>query len=250
MTEEVAETIANESADTPITDEGGAAENATPEPVEEAAPQEQKKPSQKPWFVERISEITAEKQKAETELAEYKALADKLKTQGAPPTMDEAAIEARAQQLADQRLSHEKISAVANAGVATYDDWRQRTEILEQAGAASPQFVLDVANIDPVNAHKIFHALSDDPAKAMRLARMDARSRTVELVRMSMSIAGEQPKTETKPAPKTVSKAPVPPPPVDGGAKKDVPWYADEQSDAEFSRNFDKKMAERAQRRG
>lgn len=231
--------------------------------AEPAEPKPHGNKGKKPWYLERISEESSEKARerdarlaAEERARNAEDLVKRLQRGGADPAPTteprgaEVDVEARAQQIADERLSRNTISGVVSAGVSAFDDWDSKTEMLAAVGAATPAFVLDVASVDPQNAHKILHQLADNPDKAARLAKMDSRARTIELVRMSMALSGET-KTEPAAAPppaKTVSRAPPPPPPVDPGTKKTVPWWDDSVSDADFARGWDENARNRAAR--
>jgi hypothetical protein len=208
----------------------------------------------KPWFLSRISEESEGRRQAEGRARAAEEMLARVQrggegTQNTPQSND--AVEARAQQLAAERLANEKIASVANAGVAKFEDWEEKAQMLGAVGAASPAFVLDVVAVDPNNAHEILHALASDPQKAARLAKMDARSRTVELVRMSMAVSGTAPQPQPAPAPKTprsVSKAPAPPPALDPGASQTVDWRSDKASLEEFSRGWEETQRQRAAR--
>ena len=208
-----------------------------------------------------ISEETQARQQAEERARNAEALLERTQRSPTDPAApvpparaDESAIEARARQLADERVDGEKIQSVIRSGLDKFpDDWDSRAEMLGAVGAASPAFVLDVVSVDPDNAHVILHQLADDPQKAARLAKMNTRNRTIELVKMSMALA---PKTETPPAAakpaapsKTMSKAPAPPPPVDPGASQVVDWRSDKATDQDFSRGWEAQQRERAARR-
>lgn len=209
---------------------------------------------QKPWFLARISEESERARAAEERARNAEAmLARQQKTDPPANGHDGEAIEARARQLAEERIAADKISSVVNAGLAKFGDWDEKAQMLAAVGAASPAFVLDVVTIDPANAHEILHALADDPQKAARLAKMDARSRTVELVRMSMALSGGAPTSEQKPepkppTPKSVSKAPAPPPAIDPSTAPSADWRNDKTSDADFSKGWEEEQRKRAQR--
>jgi len=215
----------------------------------------------KPWYLDRISEETAARQAAEDRAREATELAERLqRTPPSPgetvPRADDATIEARAAQIAEQRLASQNINSVISAGLGDFPDWDERAATLGAAGAANAAFVLDVHAVDPANAHKILHALSDDPAKAARLAKMDARTRTVELVKMSLAAQGTAaPAADPKvngnpPAPRKVSGAPAPPPPIEPGAAQVVDWRTDKNiSDADWSKKWDEDQRQKASAR-
>lgn len=248
----------------PVAAEGGDAPPPAP-PAEVTPPAEDPKPhgnkGRKPWYLDRISEESEARRQAEERARNAEALLERSRTAPAadpsattqPPAHDETAIETRARQIAQETLNGEKIRGVVQSAVAKFDDWDTRAATLHAAGAASPDFVLDVVSVDPQNAHVILHALADDPQKAARLAKMDTRTRTIELVKMSMAASGntapapaEPPKPA--PAPKTVSRAPAPPPPIEPAASQTIDWRSDKASDAEFSKGWEENARKRADR--
>jgi hypothetical protein len=206
-----------------------------------------------PWYLNRISEESEARRQAEARAQELQAMLERKSTDPAAPAApkaDDAAIETRARQIAQETLNNERIGSVISAGVAKFADWDDRTAKLAAAGAATPAFVLDVVAVDPVNAHVILNALADDLQKAAHLAKMDTRTRTIELVKMSMAAnqtAQPAPAVDPKPPvpPKTVSRAPPPPPPVDPGASQSVDWRSDKASDDDFSRGWEARQREK-----
>lgn len=212
------------------------------------------------WALDRISEESNGKAlerdarlKAERERDEALALLNR-RDGDAPPAIrqpDDADVETRARQIAADTLNRERIGTVISAGLAKFNDWEDRAATLHAAGAAGPEFVLDVFSVDPANAHIILSNLADDADKAARIAKMDPRARTIELVKMSMAASAS---TETTPAksaapPKTVSKAPAPPPAIDPGSAQAIDWRNDKTSDADFSKGWEENAAKRAARR-
>lgn len=250
------------AADPPVVADPPAADPPAADPAAAAADPADPKPhgnkGRKPWYLDRISEETNARQQAEQRAADAEALLERSTRNPADPAApaapraDESAIEARARQIADERVNGERIRSVIQAGIAKFDDWDARAEMLGAVGAASPAFVLDVVTVDPVNAHIILHQLADDPQKAARLAKMDTRNRTIELVKMSLaaSPAAAPAADPAKPAapPRTVSKAPAPPPPVEPGAAQAVDWRSDKASDADFSKGWEENARARAAR--
>ena len=227
-----------------------------------AAPEGEPKPphgntGKKPWYMGRISEESERARRAEAQLAEAQALLDRFnktppadpKAPRAPMSAD-ADIETRARQLADEQLQNREIQRVIQKGVGHFTDWDSRAETLAAVGAATPAFVLDVVSVDPENAHLILHQLADNPDRASQLARMDGRTRTVELVKMSMALNPPSNGAPAKPAApaKTVSKAPPPPPQIEPGASPSIDWRSDKASDADFSKGWEENQAKRANR--
>lgn len=227
------------------------------EPEPEPEPKVHGNKGRKPWYLERISEETEGRRQAEERARAAEELALRLQKGNPDPSTPQskdtdAVVEARARQLADERLAGEKIHSVISAGLSKFDDWEEKAQMLGAVGAATPTFVLDVVAVDPANAHEILHNLAEDPQKAQRIAKMDSRSRTVELVKMSMAISGAEPqptpKTDPKPAPKTVSKAPAPPPAIEPTTSQVVDWRSDKASDEEFSKGWEETQRLRAAR--
>lgn len=211
----------------------------------------------KPWYLDRISEESEARRQAEERARAAEELAARLQrgdTNNPPNTpANDADVETRARQIADERVNGDKIRSVISAGISNFTDWDQKAEMLGAVGAASPAFVLDVVSVDPVNAHVILHQLADDPQKAAHLAKMDTRARTIELVKMSMAANASTaaPAADTKPAPqpKTVSKAPAPPPAIEPGSAPSIDWRSDKASDADFSKGWEENARKRALRR-
>ena len=283
MTTEAATTDPNPPVDPAIAAAAAAAANAPADPPPasdpptgetppaaaatdpQAPPESSERPhgnkGQKPWFLQRISEESQARQQAEERARNAEALLERSQARNpadpaapAAPRADESAIEARARQIAQETLNGEKIHGVIQEGLAAFSDWDDRAATLGAAGAATPDFVLDVISVDAKNAHTILHALADDPQKAARLARMDTRTRTIELVKMSMATSATNPPAadpapKPAPAPRKVSNAPPPPPPVEPGSSQVVDWRSDKASDADFSRGWEENARKRSIRK-
>lgn len=210
-----------------------------------------------PWWLGRISEESERARRAEERAQVAEDLLQRVRTNPDPatpattPPADESAIERRARQIAQETINGEKIRTVIQNGIGKFTDWDDRMATLGAAGAATPEFALDVVSVDPVNAHEILHQLADDPQKASRLARMDTRTRTIELVKMSMAAQGKTaaPAVTEKPvvpASKTVSRAPAPPPSIEPGATALIDWRTDPNiSDDEWSKHWDENQKKR-----
>jgi hypothetical protein len=224
----------------------------------------------KPWFLQRISEESEARRQTEAQLEQEREArrnaetllqrlqkgngTDPATTTTTHPPADESAIETRARQIAEERVNGEKIISVIQSGISKFNDWDDKMGVLSAVGAATPAFALDVHSVDPQNAHTILYQLAGDPEKAARLAKMDPRTRTIELVKMSMALQGEanpNPATAKPATPaRQVSKAPPPPPPVEPGAAQQVDWRTDPKiSDAEWSKQWEANARERANRR-
>lgn len=218
------------------------------------------------WALDRISEETARREAAEQRAREAEALAARLQARGNDPGADPKPTPVRADPPANidalvdaettRRELNRESTAIRSAGVAEYGPgFAETLRVLHAVGAVEDAIVLDLAAVDRVNAHKILATLAQDPERAASFAQLDPRRRIAEITRMSDALktppAGTDPKTPPAPVvpPKTVSKAPAPPPPVDPSAVKSTDWRDDKASDAEFSKgwneNFEKRRARR-----
>lgn len=255
--------IAPADAETPPVDPAvAAADSETPtEPVDPEKPAHGNK-GKSPWFLDRIAEETGKRQATERELADTRALLASLQA-AQPPDPAKPAPRAAPEPANDVLGQAEKIvlyrdtADVRRVGDGAFPDFNDSLRVLSAVGALSDDFCADLFAVDKANAHVILDKLAKDPEHAARLAGMDTRRRTAELTRMSMTAqapAAEPKPADPKPAPvvpakpaaKSVSRAPNPPPPVEPSASKTVDWRQDDASDAEFDRGFNEMMEKRA----
>lgn len=232
-----------------------------------AAPAEHGNKGKQPWFLQRISEETSKRTQIEAELAaerrarqDAEALAARLQADPAAPAAPRAPVQQIAEQdidrlvdqRADQKRFFEDTSAVKNAGLQKFGASFENTlNILTAIGATTNDVVADILAVDKANAHVLLDKLGQDPERAAALVGMNSRTRIAELTRMSlMPNAPAAPVVEpTKAAPKQVSRAPAPPPPVEPSASKVTDWRTDDASDDEFDRGFRDMMQKRNARR-
>jgi hypothetical protein len=141
---------------------------------------------------------------------------------------------------------------VRSAGMAKFPDFQATLGVLEALGVTNNQVILDLLSADKANAHIILDQLAKSPEKATAIASMDQPRRIAEFIRMApvtAAAAKTEPAAPTAQPARTVSRAPAPPPPVDPGTKKELPPYADELSDEDFTAQFNERMAKRSARR-
>lgn len=228
--------------------------------------------TKKPWFLDRISQESAKAQQAserataaEARAAAAEALAQRLQAGKADPANDDPAPRRSApasgdraaeiqHEAAKQRLYEDAVD-VKNKGITQFGPaFGEALNILTAVGATSDDFVADVLAVDKTNAHVLLDKIAKDPEKAVALTQMNQRQRIAELTRMSVlttaaPAAKADPVVEAKPAARTVSKAPPPPPRVDPSASKVVDGYSDEASDEDFTAKFNERMKARSGRR-
>lgn len=124
-----------------------------------------------------------------------------------PQAVDQAAVRDEAERL----LFRREVENVSTAGgVAFGPQWVEAIDILNKCGANTDQFVRDVMEIAPGEAHKIMFQIAQDGARAVALARMSQTKRIAEITRMVMA----HPAPDAKPAAATpaLSRAPAPKP--------------------------------------
>lgn len=238
-----------------------------PEPQPEPVVTEHGNKGKQPWFLGRISEETSKRTAAEERAtaaerraAEAEALAQRMQRGDQQPPIAPAQPQVIPPQdldrLVDQRANEkrffEETSAVKNAGLQKFGaQFENDLNILTAVGATSNEMVADILAVDKSNAHVLLNQLANDPEKAAVLAKMDTRTRIAELTRLTMASAQPVPIAPAAPkaAPKGVSRAPAPPPPVEPSASKVVDWRSDDVSDQDFSRGWEENAAKRAKRR-
>ncbi len=184
------------------------------DPAPEPKPEEEPKPQakKKPWFMDEISQGRERARRAEAERDAFKALAEAKNS--TPETLAEAEIERRAQekaQLIAQNLnSNNKVVAVGNAGRQKYADFNESADVLGQIGLAqNPQFLEIVTKLE--NAPDIIYKLGKNPEEALRISNLSAIDQALELGKMQTELS-------KGPVQKKVSQAPAPIKPVTGGS--------------------------------
>lgn len=243
-----------------------AAEPPAPEPAPEPAPAPAPAPQMVPLRVmqERIGEESNKRQAAEereraaTERnREFEAIVNRLQAKSADP----AAPAPRAEPAAPARPTATTgidPSAVAQArtqlmlekvisdGNATYGaKWQPAVAALDSYGADTVEFVMGVVEVDAARAHDIMFQLSQDPEKAVQLAKMSPTARTAAITRMSDAMAqaaAAEPKPVTPdPAPKpAISRAPAPKPAIAPIAPApEVNWETPEGNEKISDREFE-----------
>lgn len=264
MTEETAEVVeTTETTEAPVVENALSEAPETPEtPVEPETPTEEPTAEEKehgnkgkkPWYMKEIDDLRYKAAQAREQAENAQALLEKMGTKETEPKASDQDIdrlvEARAAARQMQRDREDLINAGNNAFGA--EVFNNAAGIAATAGCVSDDFVSDVIAVDRANAHEIYMKLAEDPERAHALGRMDSRRRISELTRMADAIAKEK-TTKTsplaaKPAPKQVSKAPAPPPPVEPTTAKIVDWR-NADSEEDFQRGWEENMKKRSTRR-
>lgn len=250
-----------------------AAPGGDPEPAPAAGEHGNKGKS--PWYMRRISEEAAAKQRLADENAALREMLAKGGTAdpAAAPAADPARPAAAAPQPGSPQFQTEVQREVArqtlmrdttevrNAGLRDFGSaaFTETMQIMNAIGATTDDFVLDLIAVDKGNAHKMFAELSKDPERAANLAAMDSRQRIAELTRMNIDM-GKSPAAAPAAAPaptaaaapaagRAASAAPRPAPQIQPSVTQTKDWRADNATDEEFDRGFRETMAKRSARR-
>ena len=219
MSDTEAPTLAPDADPTPDHAAAPPASDA-PAPAAEPIAPEAAKPIEAPrWVKPAMDRLTREKhdarREAEAAIRErdfYKALADGKPTpEGGPapqppsqPTVTDAEVERRAEQLNAMRSAETRRQSLVGAGIKEFtpDVWNAKTEVLAQLGATeNPAFMRAVVAVP--EGHKVVAALADDPDRVASLLRMDPVEMAAEMGRMSAELSAPR---QTKP----ISAAPEP----------------------------------------
>lgn len=185
-----------------------AAEHEAPETATEQAPEqpeeEAPKPKHKPWFQERIDQLTREKHE---ERRRAEALEARLKQSGdltPEATPDSNLVEQKAQEIVRQRQFDEKCNAVYSSGATDFPDFDDKLANFRLLGGLPPTVLEAVTELP--DAHKVLHALGSNMDEAARIFNLPPVPMAVALAKLS----GAAPKA------KPVSSAPPPIRPIDG----------------------------------
>ena len=176
----------------------------TPTETEEEAP----KPKHKPWFQERIDQLTREKyererraEAAEARLAEVLANPDKAPTE--TPDLDKLVAE-RAAELRKTEQFNAKCDDIYTSGKTDFEDFDDVLGNFKMLGGLTQPLLEAVTQLP--DAHKVLHQLGSNMDEAARILSLAPVPMALELAKLSSSPAKSKP----------VSKAPPPIKPIDG----------------------------------
>lgn len=193
----------------PETENKEAPETVTEQALEEKA-DEPEKPKHKPWFQERIDQLTREKyderRRVETLEGRLAALEANPDTPKPVTDVDSLATE-KAERIVQQRQFDDKCNEVYSSGKADFSDFDDTIANFKMLGGL-PIPVLEAVNQLP-DAHKVLYALGSNMDEAARILNLAPVPMAVALAKLSMS------PVKTKP----VSNAPRPISPLDGSTR-------------------------------
>lgn len=185
-----------------------------PETGTEQAPEEEvddePKPKHKPWFQERIDQLTREKYEARREADAYQKLVETMRS-GDPEARSNADVDtlanAKAVELFKAQQFNDKCNSVYSSGKSEFADFDTTIQNFGMLGGLSPAVLEAVTQLP--DAHKVLHALGNDMDEAARIFSLAPVPMAMALAKLSVSPAKSKP----------VSNAPRPITPIDGSPK-------------------------------
>lgn len=220
-------------------------------------------PIKKPWFTERIGELTKNWRETERKLTDSDRKAAALEAElaiyrsGAPPADGavpvatpvaaapasadfEKAVAAEATKRAAATIFQQKAQKWLDNGVKDFKDFNDRCAVVADLGAQDrPEFMQLVTDPEIIpDGHKVVAQLADQPEEAARILRLPATQMAAALTKFAMQ-------NMNKPAPtKPISSAPAPITPIDGTARASDEITGEEDMGA-FAAKWAKKDRER-----
>lgn len=200
-----------------------------------------------PWFMRRINQQSAKIAALARQNEALQAMmnAQRPTTEGGtgeeaavhtPPQPNQAEIDRKATEIANQREFQRKFDAFDALGRKEFPDFREKCNTLASIGASErPDFMPIV--LDMPEAHKIIVQLADNPDEAERILSLPTPRLALELAKLSLA------------KPKPVSSAPEPIKPLGGSAGKTGDRLADDAPVSEWMKAREKQIAERRKQR-
>lgn len=201
---------------------------AEPEaPAAEAAPAKPSKPAKKPWFQERIDELTRQRRDAERERDELKAKipAEEAEPAAFDPKNFDALVKEEAIRLNAAEKTKARTKGWWDAGAKEFggEVFNDKCATVAAMGAGdSPEFMQIITDPDVIpDGHKVVAALADNPDEAQRILGLPPIQMAAALTRFGATAT-------VKAAEKPLSSAPAPIKPIGGSAKASEPSDADD----------------------
>ena len=184
------------------------------EPAETPTEEAPEEPKRKPWFQQRIDELTREKHEARRQAEQLTAYLRQIQQgqpqepqqQGQPPAGYVPASEVgriAAQQIEMARFN-QACDEIADHGASVFRDFDSAVQNFQSIGGPPPALLEAVTALGKEDGARVFYDLGMNPDEAMRLSRLSPARMAVEIARMAAKPA----------APKPVSKVPPPITPI------------------------------------
>jgi hypothetical protein len=211
------------------------------EPVEQAT-ETPEEPKRKPWFQQRIDELTREKHEARRQVEAYATYLRTIQQgqqqpaqqqDGQPPPGYVPASEVgriAAQQLEAQRFN-DACNDIADHGETAFKDFQTAVQNFQSLGGPSPALLEAVTALGKEDGARVYYELGMNPDEAMRLARLSPARMAVEVAKMAAKPAATKPVSRVPPpiAPISAARAePGGPPDAKRNPEAWSKWFAGE----------------------
>ena len=212
----------------------GQEQQAEPAETTEEAPEE---PKRKPWFQQRIDELTREKHEARRhadQLATYlrqiqQGGQEPQQQEGQPPRGYVPASEVgriAAQQLEAARFT-EACNEIADFGEMQHKDFQTAVANFQAIGGPPPALLEAVTALGKEEGSRVYYELGMNPDEAMRLARLSPARMAVEVAKMAAKPAAIRAVSKVPPpiTPISAARAETGGEPADGKSAAWRAWY-------------------------
>lgn len=181
------------------------------EPAETTTEDAPEEPKRKPWFQQRIDELTREKHEARRQTEQLTAYLRQIQQgqqpepqQGQPPAGYVPASEVgriAAQQI-EMAAFNRACDDIADHVTSLYRDFDTAVQNFQSIGGPPPALLEAVTALGREDGARVFYDLGMNPDEAMRLARLSPARMAVEVARMAAKPAASKPVSRV-PAPIT-----------------------------------------------
>jgi len=237
-TQGVTETV--DTVPQPATDDNASQTGAEQQADTQEQTPPEPEPKRKPWFQERIDELTRARREAERQrdavLAQLRSNQQQPEQynapqNAAPPGYVPVAEVAR---IAEQQLAAaaftEACNSVAAAGEAAFPDFQTAVSNFQMIGGPPEALLEAVTALGTEEGARAFYELGKNPDEAMRISRLSPARMAVEVARLAAKPMKLPP----------VSKAPEPIKPLTSGAARSVD--PDHMTDEQFRKWIAKEL--------
>jgi hypothetical protein len=180
-------------------------EQAPEQPVEEDP-----KPRHKPWFQERIDQVTREKYEEKRRADALEATLAEIRKADPDKPIQAGEIDrlaaARVDEMLKARQFDDKCNEVYSSGKTEFQDFDDTIANFRMLGGL-PVPVLEAVNQLP-DAHKVLYALGQDMDEAARILSLAPVPMAVALAKLSMSPAKAKPVSNAPPPIRTIDASP------------------------------------------
>lgn len=183
------------------------------EPAQTATEEAPEEPKRKPWFQQRIDELTREKHEARRQADQLTAYLRQIQQgqqpepqQGQPPAgyVPVAEVGRIAAQQVEMAAFNRACDEIADHGASVFRDFDSAVQNFQSIGGPPPALLEAVTALGKEDGARVFYELGMNPDEAMRLSRLSPARMAVEVTRLAAKPAASKP----------VSKVPAPITPI------------------------------------